>query len=231
MPRRPAQREHRALAGRDQALAGQRDLRGGMHRAPGARCDRRAGIDGVVAELAVDRVRYLPRLARRQQPRHRPDMRQRVEAAARRHPVAPAVLQEGDETAVVHGEDRIEAEVARSHHLAELLGLHALEHDLGAARNLVRLHHLAFEQLDVAVLVMMLVAVDRVHVPCPRPRDPPTSPKPADGSKGIRHQGSDARDQRIAAPVTGCRLRWLQAAARRACRYSTPHPARRPAAG
>ena len=67
----------------------------------------------------------------------------------------------------MHREYRVEAEVARTDNVAELFGFHALEHDLGAARDLVRLHHLAFEQLDIAVVVMMLVAIDRVHVPRP----------------------------------------------------------------
>src|SRR5687767_12376193 len=94
-------------------------------------------------------------------------MRQRVEAAARFHPVRPAGLQEGDEAAVMHGQNRIEAEVVWADHVAKLLGLHALKHDLGAARDLVRLHHLALEQLDIAVLVTVLVAIDGVHVPRP----------------------------------------------------------------
>jgi hypothetical protein len=58
VPRRTAQREHRALAGCHQPLPGQRDLRGRMGRAPGAGDDRRAGVDRIVAEPAVDRVRH-----------------------------------------------------------------------------------------------------------------------------------------------------------------------------
>jgi hypothetical protein len=98
-------------------------------------------------------------------------VRQRIESAAGLRPVAPALAQEGDQPAIVHRQNRIEAEVARRDHLAQLFGFHALQNDLGAARDLVRLHHLAFEQLDIAVLVAMLLAVDGMHRrPAPGPR-------------------------------------------------------------
>ena len=63
MARRPAQREHRRRAVEERAGAGERDVGAGLDRLPRAGCDRDAGIERVVAQLAVDEVRARDRRA------------------------------------------------------------------------------------------------------------------------------------------------------------------------
>src|SRR6185312_10227209 len=53
-----AEREHGALAGLHEPGAGERDVSRCGDGAPGARHDRRPGVDGVVADLAVDLLGY-----------------------------------------------------------------------------------------------------------------------------------------------------------------------------
>src|SRR5258706_268336 len=57
MTRRTAKREYGTLARCHHRLAGQRHIGRGRNGSPSARGNRRAGIEGVVAQLAVDRFR------------------------------------------------------------------------------------------------------------------------------------------------------------------------------
>ena len=160
MAGRPAERERRALAGLHQPGAGERDVDGRGDGAPGAGHDRRARIDGVVAELAVDRFGHGRVLA---EAAGVPVQRQRVVGAVGLDPFVPGRAQELDEALVVDAFDGLEAEFLRRLDRAQLLRLHAVDDDLRPPRHLERRHELAVDQLELAVLVAMLVGVDGLH--------------------------------------------------------------------
>jgi hypothetical protein len=157
---RAAEREGRTLAAPDQLGCRERHVGRRRYRPPGAGGDWRARIDGVVAELAVDRLRQRRILA---EAAGVPGERQRVIGAVRLHPFVPGRLQELDEALVVDAQHRIKPEGLRQRDRPETRGLDAVDDDLRPPRHLERRHELAVDELELAVLVAMLVGVDGLH--------------------------------------------------------------------
>jgi len=156
--------EHPARALGQFGLAGQGDVHRAAHRLPGAGGDRHAGVEAVVAEAAVDAVR--DGLA---QAPVGPGEGQHVVVAAHGLPFGPGALEEVHETFVVNPQDRLQAELARRHHLAQLHLLRPRQDHVGAAGLLEAGGELAVDQFELAVVQVMVVAVDRQHEGLPGP--------------------------------------------------------------
>jgi hypothetical protein len=126
---------------------------------PGAGGDRRAAVEAVVTELAVQAGRF--DLA---QGACRPGVGQQVAVGVEFGPARPGAFEEVEVVAAVDARDRLEAEILRRFHRAEVLVLDPLQHVVGARWHFEAGLELAVDQLAAAVVQVVIVRVDRQHL-------------------------------------------------------------------
>ncbi len=156
--RRAAQGEGGSGAAGDGLLAGESDLRRAPGRLPGAGRDRRAAVETVVAELAVQVFRQHAAQGARG-----PGEGQQVAVVAQRGPARPGTFEEAQVALLVYAFDGRTAEILWPDHLAQLALLHALQHVVGPRRHFEAGLELPVDDFATAVVQMMVVAVDRQH--------------------------------------------------------------------
>lgn len=117
----PAQRESTAGATLDRGLGGQCHLRCAVRRLPSAGGDRRAAVEAVIAELAVQAGGHDP-----PQGAGRPGVGQQVAVGIELGPTGPGAFEEIEVVAAVDAGNRLEAEILWRFHRAEVAVLHAL---------------------------------------------------------------------------------------------------------
>jgi len=90
-----------------------------------------------------------------------PVERQRIAFAAFRGPQIPCLLQEFNETRVVHAQDRIDAKIVRCCDFTECCLAHCCQYQLGALGRFIAWHQFAVRQLKLAAMQLVIFAVDR----------------------------------------------------------------------
>src|SRR5262249_6625677 len=131
---------------------------GGADGGPVAGEDRGAGVEGVVAELAID--------AFRSDPAHSgcpPGPGERIVIAMLPPPLVEGGAEELHEIRGVHALERLPPEASRWLDRAEPNRGHAGAHDLGPLRHLEARYQLAVDELGFAVMQTMVFAEDRYH--------------------------------------------------------------------
>src|SRR5262245_47920083 len=121
------QSEGRGLAAGDEVDAGERHVGGARDGVPGAGDEAAAGVEGKVAELAVDGLGLDGPHARRP-----PEARQGRKVAALGEPEVPRLFQEGDVVGMVDAADGVEAMRRRADQGAEAARLDRGADHLGA---------------------------------------------------------------------------------------------------
>ena len=139
-------------------LGAERDLGSAVGGLPGAGSDRRAAIETVVAELAVQVIGDHPAQGAR-----RPGERQQIALAALLLPARPGALEEFQVGLAVDALDGRQAEILGRADFAELASLDARKDVVGALRLLEAGHQLPVDQLAFAVMQVVVVAVVGEH--------------------------------------------------------------------
>ena len=155
---RPAQGEGAVGAVGDLLLGTERNLGGAVGGLPGAGSDRRAAVEAVVAELAVQVTGDHP-----PQGTCRPGERQQIALAALLLPARPGALEEFQVGLAVDARDGRQAEILGRTDFAELASLDARKDVVGALRLLEAGHQLPVDQLAFAVVQVVVVAVVGEH--------------------------------------------------------------------
>ncbi len=155
----PAQGERTVCATLDFRLGSQRHLRCTVGGLPGAGGDRCAAVEAVVTELAVQAGRF--DLAQRA---CRPGVRQQVAVGVEFGPARPGAFEEVEVVAAVNARDRLQAEVLRRLHRAEVLVLYPLQYVVGTRWHLEARLELAVDELAAAVVQVVIVRVDGQHL-------------------------------------------------------------------
>jgi len=158
MPWRAAQREGRMGALLDRCLGGKGNLGCAVRRLPGARGNRRTGIEAVIAQLTVQASGFY--LA---QGASRPGERQQVAFLAQCSPAGPGAFEEIQVIGAVDTQQWRPAEVGRGLDITEVALFHLVEHMVGTRRHFETGHQLAVDQLTAAVVQAVVIGIDRQH--------------------------------------------------------------------
>lgn len=152
VPRRTAQGEGTVCTGLDVRLRGQRHLRRAVCRLPGAGGDRRAAIEAVITELAMQAGRfYCAQRARR------PGIRQQIAVGVELGPPIPGTFEKFQIVAAVNARDWLQTEILRRLDRTEVLLLYALQHMVGTRRHLEARFELAIDEFAAAMVQVVIV--------------------------------------------------------------------------
>jgi len=158
VPRRATQRERTVGAALDRLLCGQRDLGGAVGRLPGAGGNRRAAVEAVVTELAVQAGGQ-----HAAQGAGGPGVGQQVAVLAECGPALPGTFEEVQVVAAMDTLQRREAKVLRGKDRAQPTGFDPLQYVVGARGHFEAGHQLPVHQFTAAVVQVVIVRVDRQH--------------------------------------------------------------------
>lgn len=163
MPGRAAQREGTVGALRDGGLGCEGDLRGAVGRLPGAGGDRRATVETVITQLAVQAGGH-----HAAQGAGGPGVGQQVTVLAVFGPALPGALEEVQIVAAMNALQRRQAEILRCLHRSQFPRLDPLQHVVGTRGHFKAGHQLPVHQFTTAVVQVVIVRVDRQHFCSPQ---------------------------------------------------------------